>query len=73
MLEPERVAEAARLSDACLALSGTYARELPRHEAVYRSLGEDLEAMIARLVRLAEEKAPTERFFEEVPNASAGD
>ncbi|HPG27630.1 MAG TPA: aminopeptidase [Myxococcota bacterium] len=73
VLEPERVAEAARLSDACLALSGTYARELPRHEAVYRSLGEDLEAMIARLVRLAEEKAPTERFFEEVPNASAGD
>ena len=67
----ERVAEKARLSDACLALGGTYAKDLPRHEALFRALGGDLDAMIQRLLLWAEEKRSAESFFELESNSTA--
>ncbi|MFK7895907.1 MAG: aminopeptidase [Myxococcota bacterium] len=60
----ERVAEKARLSDACLALGGTYAEALPDHEALFEALGGDLEAQIQRLVRWSEEERSVESFFQ---------
>lgn len=66
--DPARVAEAARLSDPCLALRGTYARDRPRHAAVLHALGGDLRAMIARLVRWADEEREVEAFFEIGPD-----
>ncbi len=62
--EGERVAEKARLSDACLALGGTYGKDLPRHAVVFRALGGDLDAMIQRLVLWAAEERSAESFFE---------
>ena len=62
-LDPERVASGARLSDACLALRGTYVRDLPRHLRVLAALGGDLEAMIARLAEWADSNRPTRDFF----------
>lgn len=64
VLDPVRVAEAARLSDACLALRGTYVLDLPRHTRVLQALGGNLEAMIARLALWADEDRPAETFFE---------
>ncbi len=64
VLEAERVAEAARLSDACLALRGTYVQDLPRHAEVFLALDGDLEAMIARLVEWADMKRPAADFFQ---------
>ncbi len=62
-LDPKRVAAGARLSDSCLALRGTYIRDLPRHAQVLTALGGDLEAMIARLAEWADRNRPTEDFF----------
>ena len=67
VLEPSAVAEEARLSDACLALHGTYSRDLPRHAALLDALGGDLDAMIAHLVDWAQRDEPTERFFAVTP------
>ena len=67
--DPERVAEAARLSDPCLALRGTYVRDRPRHAAVLQALGGDLRAMIERLARWADEEREVEAFFEIAPDA----
>jgi len=64
VLDAERVARAARLSDACLALRGTYVRDTPRHAAVLAALDGDLRAMVERLARWAEEEQPVETFFE---------
>ncbi len=64
VLDAERVAERARLSDACLALRGTYAGDAERHANVYAALGESLPRMIERLRVWAEEERPTEAFFE---------
>ncbi len=63
VLDPAAVAAEARLSDACLALRGTYSRDLPRHVALLESLGGDLDALIAHLVAWAERREPPERFF----------
>jgi predicted aminopeptidase len=64
VLSAERVASSARLSDACLALRGTYVQDLPRHARVLAALDGNLEAMISRLERWAEEDLPTEAFYE---------
>jgi hypothetical protein len=63
VLNAERVASAARLSDACLALRGTYLRDLPRHARVLASLDGDLPAMIERLRLWAKESRPGADFF----------
>lgn len=62
-LDSQRVASGARLSDACLALRGTYVQDLPRHLRVLRALGGDLEAMIARLTEWADTNRPIQDFF----------
>ena len=64
VLDAEKVARASRLSDACLALRGTYVRDLPRHAQVLEALDGDLAAVIARLSRWAEEDRRIEDFFE---------
>jgi predicted aminopeptidase len=63
VVDAERVAVKARLSDACLALRGTYIRDLPRHAQVLASLGGDLPAMIDRLRLWADESRPGADFF----------
>jgi predicted aminopeptidase len=63
VLDPQRVASAARLSNACLALRGTYVQDLARHAQVLAELNGDLEAMIARLAEWADTDRPTEDFF----------
>jgi predicted aminopeptidase len=63
VLDPERVASRARLSDACLALRGTYVQDLPRHAQLLTELDGDLEAMIARLTEWADGDRATEDFF----------
>jgi len=63
VLSPEQIAEMVRLSDACLALSGTYVIDLPRHAHVLAALDGDLEAMIRRLVLWADEGRPSEDFY----------
>jgi len=69
VLDPEAVAEGARLSNACMALRGTYVRDLPRHAQVLAALDGNLEAMIARLAEWADTNQPTEDFFRfESPN-----
>jgi predicted aminopeptidase len=62
--DSERVAAAARLSDACLALRGTYIRDLPRHAELLDALGGDLTVLITRLGTWADEERPSEAFFE---------
>jgi predicted aminopeptidase len=63
VFDPELVASKARLSDSCLALRGTYVRDLPRHARVLAELDGNLEAMIARLAEWADTNRPTEDFF----------
>ena len=63
VLEPTWVAADARLSDACLALRGTYSRDLPRHEKLLAALDGDLEAMIHHLVEWARRGESPDRFF----------
>jgi len=63
VLEAERVSRAARLSDACLALRGTYVRDLPRHARVLDALGGDLAAMVERVSLWARESRPVEAFY----------
>lgn len=70
VLDPVRVAENARLSDACLALRGTYVLDLPRHAKVLEALDGSLEAMIARLALWADEDRPAEAFFDVSAEAS---
>ena len=67
--DASRVAETAQLSDSCLALRGTYVRDLPRHAAVLAALEADLPAMIARLTTWADESRPSADFFEVEPGA----
>jgi len=63
VIDPEEIAAKARLSNACLALRGAYTRDLPRHAEVLASLDGDLEAMIRRLVRVADEEISPEDFY----------
>ena len=74
-MNAQKIAESARLSDACLALRGTYVRDLPRHARVLAKLDGDLEAMIARLAQWAEMDRSTEEFFqiEEEESGSVAD
>ncbi|MGH0034690.1 MAG: aminopeptidase [Myxococcota bacterium] len=60
----ERVAESARLSDACLAIHGTYAADLPLHASLFAARGGDLRAFVERLRSLAEVDAPRAPWFE---------
>lgn len=64
ILDPAAVAAEARLSDACLALRGTYARDLPRHEQLFTQMKDDLPALIGHLVAFEESGRPSDRFFE---------
>lgn len=52
------LAEAARLNDACLALSATYTADLPDYEALLAGLGGDLAAFVGRLREAAETDDP---------------
>jgi len=72
ILDAERIAQSARLSDACLALRGTYLTDLPRHASVYAALDEDLPTMIERLRAIAESDADSASFFE-IAEAPAAD
>lgn len=63
VLEPGAVAAEARLSDACLALRGTYSRDLPRHAQLLERFDGDLPALIRHLVAWREREAPSETFF----------
>ncbi len=47
--DAEAVARAVRLNDACLAIAGTYAADLPRYAEALEALGGDLRAFVARL------------------------
>ena len=64
VLDAKKVAERARLSDACLALRATYTADVLRHAAVLEAVGDDLAAMIARLRVWAEEDRPIESFYD---------
>jgi predicted aminopeptidase len=63
ILDPAVVAAEARLGDACLALRGTYSRDLPRHAALLDALDGDLDAMIRHLVDWSKRGERTEQFF----------
>ena len=67
VLSAEAVAAAARLSNACLALRGTYVEDLPRHARVLEALGGDLGAMIQRLRRWADEARSVDAFYRIAP------
>lgn len=67
VLATEDVAAAARLSDACLALRGTYVEDLPRHARVLEALSGDLGAMIQRLILWADEARPVDAFYRIAP------
>jgi len=58
------VARDVRLTDACLALRGTYVEALPRHARVLATLDGHLEAMIERLSEWAETHRSAESFFD---------
>lgn len=64
VLEPGVVAAEARLGDACLALRGTYSRDLPRHAELLAALGGDLDALIRHLVEWSAREAPVAAYFE---------
>jgi predicted aminopeptidase len=57
------VAQAARLSDACLAIRGTYAALLPRHESLFEARGADLASLVARLRDLGDVDEPRDAWF----------
>ncbi len=59
----EELANTIALNDACLALRGTYAEEIPRFENVLDDLKGDLPAFIDRLRAAAARENPSESFF----------
>ncbi|HIL80471.1 MAG TPA: hypothetical protein EYG54_04305 [Myxococcales bacterium] len=59
----EELANTIALNDACLALRGTYAEEIPRFENVLDNLKGDLPAFIDRLRAAAARENPSESFF----------
>jgi predicted aminopeptidase len=63
VLDPAAIAAEARLSDACLALRGTYFRDVPRHAALLAAQGGDLRAWVGRLIEWAKRDEPPARFF----------
>jgi predicted aminopeptidase len=64
VLDAEEVAAQSRLNDACIALRGTYTQDLPRHVAVLASLDGDLEAMVRRLVEVADATRTPAEFYD---------
>jgi len=64
VLDGKKIAERARLSDACLALRTTYTGDALRHAAVLEALGDDLSAMIVRLRTWAEEERSIDAFYD---------
>lgn len=66
--DPRKIAEALQLNDACLALRGTYAGDLARHEQVFRALDRDLPAFVTHLRETMHDASENEdelraRFF----------
>lgn len=61
--DASRLAEHARLNDACLALSGTYAADDARYERLLEALDGDLVRFIARLRESAAADDPRARFL----------
>ncbi len=57
------IARGARLSDACLALRGTYAADAPAHAVLYDALGRDLHRLITRLRETNDADDPREAWF----------
>jgi predicted aminopeptidase len=66
-----RLAERARLNDACIALQGTYAGDDERHQAVLEQLDGDLAGFILRAREAAEADDPRSAFFEFQPDGSS--
>jgi predicted aminopeptidase len=62
--DPARLAEHARLNDACLALVGTYSADTPRHEAVLHALDGDFSRYMDRLREAARSDDPRATFFD---------
>ncbi|MEZ4330412.1 MAG: aminopeptidase [Myxococcota bacterium] len=63
VIDPGAIAAETRLSDACLALRGTYFRDVPRHAALLAAEGGDLRVWIGRLIEWAKRDEPPARFF----------
>lgn len=61
--DPAAAADRLRLGDACLALRGTYAADLPSHEALLARLGGDVAAFVRELERAARESDPRAALF----------
>ena len=72
VLDPEKVAAGARLTNACLALRGTYIRNLPRHAEVLAALGGDLKAMIRRLAEISDSDRGADDFYQVSSRDSPG-
>jgi predicted aminopeptidase len=64
VIDAVAVAARARLSNACLALRGTYIRDLPRHAEFLDALGGDLPALIERLVRIENGELKAQEFHD---------
>jgi len=61
--DPLRVAEAARLSDACQALAGTYQSDLAQYDAVLARLDGDLTRFVAEARRVERARHPRTVLF----------
>ena len=61
--DASRLAERARINDACLAIQGTYVADTSRHLAVLAQLDGDLVRFIARLRQAADADDPRATFF----------
>jgi predicted aminopeptidase len=61
--DPAHLASELRLSDACLALTRTYAADVDGYKATLASLGGDLRAFVARLREAADSKDPREALL----------
>lgn len=70
--DPAQIARDVRLNDACLALRGTYAADLPRHERLLAALGGDLHAYVAHLVAARDADDPRAAVFGAPPAAVKG-
>ena len=64
VLDSKKVAAGARLTNACLALRGTYLQNLPRHAEVLAALGGDLKAMIRRLTEISDSDRGADDFYQ---------
>jgi len=67
------ISERMRLNDACLALRGTYSRDLDRHAEVLGRLGGELPLFIEQLRGVKDSKDPRADFFAELDGSPAAD